>query len=177
IVQSTSQGIIQSTSQSTSNKTINQITLHQKLINIIEQLPDDQLKAAVHLFKTMRYSKGPNEGKLLSSFLQNKALNFIKAFIYKLFQDPSLLIQSNKTLQKKIDQLEHSNTKKYHKVRQLVGTLLQYKRKQSQHILKVHAAAHKPQLADSRSLNASIQAIIKKNKRHYTTQFINMTTQ
>ncbi|CAG8702394.1 10216_t:CDS:2, partial [Gigaspora rosea] len=45
------------------------------------------------------------------------------------------------------------------------------------HISKVRAAARKLQLVDSRSLNASIQAIIMKNKRHYTTQFINMATQ
>ncbi|RIB02031.1 hypothetical protein C2G38_2150184 [Gigaspora rosea] len=112
IVRSNSQSIVQSTSQSTNNR----LMLRQKLINIVEQLPDDQLKTAVHLFDTMRYSKGPNKGKLLSSFLQDKASNFIKASLYKPSQDPSLLIQSNKTLQKKTDQLEHSNTKKYFKV-------------------------------------------------------------
>ncbi|CAG8722466.1 8785_t:CDS:1 [Cetraspora pellucida] len=60
IVQSASQGIV----QSTSNETTNQIMLRQKLINMVEQLRDDQLKVAVHLFDTMWYSKGPNEEKI-----------------------------------------------------------------------------------------------------------------
>ena len=47
-------------------------TQHQKLIKTIEKLPDDQLKSAIHLLNNMRYSKGPNEGNLLSVFLQKK---------------------------------------------------------------------------------------------------------
>ncbi|CAB4409782.1 unnamed protein product [Rhizophagus irregularis] len=66
-----------------------------------------------------------------------------------------------------------------HKVNQLIGTLSQYKRKKSvknSNISKVSAAARKPLLTDSQSLKASTQAIIMKNKHHYTTNFINMVT-
>ncbi|PKY47221.1 hypothetical protein RhiirA4_462349, partial [Rhizophagus irregularis] len=59
------------------------------------------------------------------------------------------------------------------------GTLSQYKRKKSvknSNISKVSAAARKPLLTDSQSLKASTQAIIMKNKHHYTTNFINMVT-
>ncbi|CAG8534775.1 16429_t:CDS:2 [Gigaspora rosea] len=42
---------------------------------------------------------------------------------------------------KQIIQLEHANAKKRHKVKQLIGTLLQYELKQRHHISKVHAAA------------------------------------
>ena len=73
--------------------------------------------------------------------------------------------------------MEYSNAKKLVKVRQLAGTISQYKRKQHQHISKVHATARKPLLANSQSLKANIQTIIMKNKRHYTTNFINMATQ
>ncbi|CAG8844948.1 34070_t:CDS:1, partial [Racocetra persica] len=145
--------------------------------NMIEQLPDDQLKPAAHLFNKMRYDKGTNEDKLLLPFLQDKALNFIKTSLYKLHQDSGSLVQNNKTLQKKINQLENSNAKKINKVKQLVGTLSYYKRKKSRHILKIHATARKSQLADSQSLNATIQAMIMKDKHHYTTQFINMAAQ
>src|SRR2546421_193523 len=82
--------------------------------------------------------------------------------------------QNNQALQKQITQLEHSNVKKSLKVKQLIGTLSQYKHKQCQHISKIHAAACKPSLADSQSLKASIQTIIMKNKCQYTTHFINM---
>ncbi|CAG8835312.1 9215_t:CDS:1, partial [Cetraspora pellucida] len=120
---------------------------------------------------------GPDKGNLISSFLQKKALNFINSSLYKSEQDLDSLIQINKTLQKKINKLENLNSKKSHKIRQLVGTLSQYKRKHNQHISSVCAAAHKPPIIDSRSLKSSIQSLIMKNKYEYKTQFINMTTQ
>jgi hypothetical protein len=152
-------------------------TCRQKLMKIIKELPDSQLKPAANLLNIMQYSKGPNKGNLLSPFLQNKALNFINNSFYKAGQDLDSLIQNNKALQKQVIQLEHSNVKKNHKVKQLIGTLSQYKRKQHQHISKVRAAARKPLLANSQSLKESIKAIIMKNKHHYTTNFINMATQ
>ncbi|CAG8633949.1 30963_t:CDS:2, partial [Racocetra persica] len=38
----------------------------QLLIDRVKQLPDDQLKSAIHLLDTMRYFKGPNEGKAVA---------------------------------------------------------------------------------------------------------------
>ncbi|CAG8739083.1 40828_t:CDS:2 [Gigaspora margarita] len=58
----------QSIVQPTNIKKMNQKTLCQKLIDRVKQLSDDQLKSAIHLLDTMRYSKGPNEGIYL--FLQ-----------------------------------------------------------------------------------------------------------
>ncbi|CAG8500933.1 9208_t:CDS:2 [Gigaspora margarita] len=75
----------------------------------------------------MQYSKGLNKGSLLSPFLQNKILSFINSLLYKSGQDSDSLTQR---------------------------TLSQHKRKQSQHISKVHVAAHRPLLADSQSLKA-----------------------
>lgn len=125
----------------TNNKKVATNTCRQKLIKIIKDLPDDQLKSAVHLLDIMRYSKGSNKGNLLSPFLQNKALNFVNSSLYKVGQDSGSLIQNNQALQKQITRLEHSNSKKSHKVKQLIGTMSQYKRKQRQHISKVRAAA------------------------------------
>ncbi|CAB4404966.1 unnamed protein product [Rhizophagus irregularis] len=152
-------------------------TRRQKLIKIIKNLPDDQLKSAVHLLDTMRYSKGLNKGNLLSPFLQNKALNFVNSSLYKVSQDSDSLIQNNQALQKEVSRLEHLNSKKSHKVKQLIGTISQYKRKHCQQISKIRAAARKPLLIDSHNLKASIQAIVMKNKHHYSTNFINMVTQ
>ncbi|CAG8520366.1 8037_t:CDS:2 [Cetraspora pellucida] len=149
----------------------------QKLLYTIEQLPDDQLKATIHLLDTMRYFKEPNEGKLLSPYLQDKALNFISSSLYKVSQDSSLLIQNNKELQKTISRLEYMNAKKNHKINHLVGKLLQYKHKHKQYISKVYASARRLLLVDSQSLKIGILALLKKNKRQYTSQFISMATQ
>ncbi|RIB08610.1 hypothetical protein C2G38_2045009 [Gigaspora rosea] len=124
----------------------------------------------------MQYSKGPNKGSLLSPFLQNKALNFINSSLCKLGQDSISLIQRNKTLQKEINKLEHLNIKKDHKIKQLVGSLSQYKRKRSKYISRIRAVASRKSLSSSQSLKASILTQLMKNKRQYTTQFINMTT-
>ncbi|RIB21706.1 hypothetical protein C2G38_2034187 [Gigaspora rosea] len=85
--------VYQSIIQQTYDKKLNRTTLRQKLIDRVKQLPDDQLKSALHLFNTMRYSKGPNEGNLLSPFLQNKALSFISSSLYKAGQDSDSLVQ------------------------------------------------------------------------------------
>ncbi|CAG8481259.1 20141_t:CDS:1 [Cetraspora pellucida] len=89
--------------QPTNHQKENKTTHHQKLINIVEHLLDDELKSTIHLLDTMWYSKGSNKGSLLSSFLQNKVLNYINSSLYKSNQDSILLIQYNKTLYKKID--------------------------------------------------------------------------
>jgi hypothetical protein len=131
------------------NKKVATNTRHQKLIKIIEKLLDDQLKSAIHLLNNMRYPKGPNEGNLLSPFLQKKALDSINSSLYKVGQDTNSLIQNNQALQKKVTQLECSNAKKNLKIKQLTGKLIQHKRKQCQHISKICATARKPLLADS----------------------------
>ncbi|CAG8540571.1 29146_t:CDS:1, partial [Racocetra persica] len=53
--------IYQDLVQSADDKKVTKITHRQKLIDTIEQLPDDQLKSAIHLLNKMKYSKGPHE--------------------------------------------------------------------------------------------------------------------
>ncbi|CAB4424045.1 unnamed protein product [Rhizophagus irregularis] len=65
----------------------------------------------------MRYSKGQNQGNLISPFLQKKALDFVNSSLYKAGQNSNSLIQDNKVLQKQITKLERSNAKKSHKRR------------------------------------------------------------
>ncbi|CAG8692641.1 18947_t:CDS:2, partial [Racocetra persica] len=163
--------------QLTSNKKVIQTTRRQKLIETIKQLPDNQLKSASHMLTTMRYSKESQEGNLFSPFIQNKALNYVNSSLHKVGQDSKSFIQENKTLQKKINQLEYSNAQKSYKLKQLAGSIAQFEHKQHQNISKICAIARKPQVLDSRSLKTSIQAMLMKNKYEYTTQFINMATQ
>ncbi|RIB28832.1 hypothetical protein C2G38_1349514 [Gigaspora rosea] len=167
------QGIVKQPNSQEKNKT----THRQKLLSMVEKLPDNQLKSAIHLLDTMRYSKGQNKGNLLSPFLQDKALSIINSSFYKAGQDSNSLIQSNKALQKQVTQLEHLNAKKNYKIKQLTGTLSQYKYKQCQHISRVRAAACKPLIVNSQNLKATIQATLMKNKYQYSTGFINLATQ
>ncbi|CAG8682925.1 3645_t:CDS:2, partial [Gigaspora rosea] len=134
--------------QQSNSQEKNKVECHQKLIDFVKKLPDNHLKSAINLFDTMRYTKGQNKGNLLSPFLQNKALNFINSSLYK-----------------------------NHKVKQLIGSLSQHKRKQCQHISRVRAAACKPLIVNSQSLKVSIQSILMKNKHQYSTYFVNLATQ
>ncbi|CAG8711600.1 21005_t:CDS:2, partial [Gigaspora rosea] len=87
--------------QPANNKKINQTTLRQRLIDKVKQLPDNQLKYAIHLFDTMRYSKVPSEAG----------------------QDSDSLIQKNKALQKQVTQLEHTNAKKSYKMEEGISEI------------------------------------------------------
>ncbi|RIB15559.1 hypothetical protein C2G38_2039280 [Gigaspora rosea] len=77
------------------------------LVSQIEQLPQQEVFAAAHLFSTMRYSKGSNKNEILSPYLQNKAQEFISQNSYKHQSVQSLkemnhqLLTNNKKLNKK----------------------------------------------------------------------------
>ncbi|CAG8779380.1 14271_t:CDS:1, partial [Gigaspora rosea] len=53
------------------------------LVSQIEQLPQQEVFAAAHLFNMMRYFKGSNKNEILSLYLQNKAQEFISQNSYK----------------------------------------------------------------------------------------------
>ncbi|RIB30789.1 hypothetical protein C2G38_2151764 [Gigaspora rosea] len=92
------------------------LEVHQKLrknhrvalVSQIEQLPQQEVFVAAHLFNTMRYSKGFNKNEILSPYLQNKAQEFILQNSYKHQSVQSLkemnhqLLTNNKKLNKKI---------------------------------------------------------------------------
>ena len=148
------------------------------LVKSLEKLTEDQLKAADHLFQSMRYPKGQNQGQIISPFVQKKAIDIIGNSLYKTGQSSSSLIQQNKILKKQVAKLEKSNAKKLVKDRKLTGTVSQYKCKHRQYISKVRATAcKKPLFTNSQTLKESIKAMIMKNKSQYTTEFINVTTQ
>jgi hypothetical protein len=53
------------------------------LISSIQKLSDKEILTANHFIVTMRYPKGPNEGKLISPYLQNKAYEYVSQNLYK----------------------------------------------------------------------------------------------
>ncbi|CAG8811598.1 13077_t:CDS:2 [Gigaspora margarita] len=56
-------------------------------------------------------------------------------------------------------------------------TMIKYSKEAQKEYLKICAIACKPQVLDSQSLKANIQAMLMKNKYEYTTQFINIAIQ
>ncbi|CAG8840761.1 44313_t:CDS:2, partial [Gigaspora margarita] len=125
---------------------VQQEKLIQDINNILIQMDNNKLQQVYQIIvqpinnkkinQTTLYQRGPSEGNFLLPFLQNKALNFINSFLYKVGQNTDSLIQKNKALQKQVIQLELTNAKKSHKVRQLIRTLSQYELKQHYHISK-----------------------------------------
>ena len=83
-------------------------TRHQKLIEMIDQMINYNPQF-IYFNNTMRYSKGQNQGNLISPFLQKKALDFVNSSLYKAGQNSNSLIQDNKVLQKQITKLERSD--------------------------------------------------------------------
>ncbi|CAG8795367.1 15167_t:CDS:2, partial [Gigaspora margarita] len=68
-----------------------------KLILTIQQLPEKELPLANKLIPTMQYPKGPNEGKIILSYLQKKTYNYLSQSLYKPKSDYYSLQNSNLT--------------------------------------------------------------------------------
>src|SRR5215210_7408238 len=61
-----------------------EITKEWNILNTtIDDLSEMEVKSANYLLNKMHYSKGKNQGQILSMHLQNKAAEFITSSIYK----------------------------------------------------------------------------------------------
>ncbi|CAG8690630.1 36363_t:CDS:2 [Racocetra persica] len=154
-----------------------------ELISNILQLPDQQVHVATTLFENMRYSKGSNEGKILSPYLQKKAKLYIEQSLYKAGQSSNSLTKANNNLhlenvnlQKTITQLQKSKVTSTQKLQSLSGKISQLTRKRKNQIAKIRANARRP-LTDTRSFNAMINSFIMENKKEYKSDFINIMVQ
>ncbi|CAB5153632.1 hypothetical protein RhiirA5_408885 [Rhizophagus irregularis] len=77
------------------------------LISSVQELSEEEVPTANHLIKTMRYPKGPNEGKLISPYLQNKAYEYMSQSLYKRqFSVSNSLQEINNAMETKIKQLQ-----------------------------------------------------------------------
>ncbi|CAG8786907.1 5308_t:CDS:1, partial [Racocetra fulgida] len=54
------------------------ITTQQKLVNMIDKMSNHEKSKVIKLLNTMRYSKEKNKDIIISTHLQNKAMDFIK---------------------------------------------------------------------------------------------------
>ncbi|CAB4440615.1 unnamed protein product [Rhizophagus irregularis] len=75
------------------------------LISSIQKLSEEELPAANHLIRTMHYPKGPNKGKLISPYFQNKAQEYVLQNLYKNKTSITSLQETNNKMVSKIKQL------------------------------------------------------------------------
>ncbi|CAG8791008.1 43053_t:CDS:1, partial [Gigaspora margarita] len=80
-----------------------------QLISTIWQLDDKELASVSNLISIMRYSKGPNKGKIILPYLQQKACNYLSQSFYKHKSDYHSLQSSNLKLGKKNKKLDQKN--------------------------------------------------------------------
>ncbi|CAG8479180.1 12505_t:CDS:2 [Cetraspora pellucida] len=154
--------------------------MFQKLLYTIEQLPDDQLKATIHLLDTMRYFKGPNEGKLLSPYLQDKALNFISSSLYKVGQDSSKLSQYKRKHKQYISKVRASAHRPLLVDSQSlkIGILALFKKNKHQYTSQFISMATQVSQVESSLSSITHQSVIRWDKEIselYINQILNQT--
>ncbi|CAI2193984.1 365_t:CDS:1 [Funneliformis geosporum] len=105
---------------------------------MVEQLFDAEFSYTINLISTMHYSRGPNKGKIYSSYLQKKANEYLDQTLYK--------HQNYQSLQDSNSQLEKTNKKYYRKNQVLIrqtqsfGAQTQHLRDQkSKQIAEIHS--------------------------------------
>src|SRR4051794_17126157 len=91
-----------------------------QLLQKILKISNNELELAFSLLINMRYTKGPNTGKILLKYLQRKAMNYIKATIYKTFINKNKSQKLNKSQQRRIVFFKK-------KIRSLHGKIGRYK--------------------------------------------------
>ncbi|RIB05311.1 hypothetical protein C2G38_2219965 [Gigaspora rosea] len=83
----------------------------------------------------------------------------------------------NKQLKKENKKLQQSKNRATHKVRQLSGSIMKFKRKHRHHISQIRAVAKCPPELKDNDLKTIIRNLIKQNKKDYNKNFINLTLQ
>ncbi|RIB18708.1 hypothetical protein C2G38_2183874 [Gigaspora rosea] len=140
------------------------------LVSQIEQLPQQEVFAAAHLFNTMRYSKGSNKNEILSPYLQNKAQEFISQNSYKRQSVQSLkemnhqLLTNNKKLNKKNDNLVS-------KIKSLGSTTRHLRNQKKHHISQIRSLVQRSSTS-SEIFNKKMKSLFKVNKKDYSPNII-----
>ncbi|CAG8577621.1 28727_t:CDS:2 [Gigaspora margarita] len=135
------------------------------LIALIQNFPNEEVLAATHLLTTMRYTKGPDKGKLLSSYLQKKAHKYISDNLYKTQSTNDKLVRENKRL--------HRQTDKLIKKTQSLGarSRILYNQK-SHHIMEIRSLVRNSQTISDIASKNKVKSLFKINKREYSSKTI-----
>ncbi|RIB12802.1 hypothetical protein C2G38_1785321 [Gigaspora rosea] len=142
----------------------------------IIQMDYNELLLASSLMETMRYKKGPNEGKLLSKYLQHKAINFIENSFCQASHNIEECIAATKEYNKTIESLKYKLSIIKAENKSLHGRIGKFLQIRKQHISYIRSNARKSPTINKKELKSVIKQQLMKTKRQYTTETIEMAT-
>lgn len=134
------------------------------LHEIVDQLSEAEVKPAQHLLRQMRYPKGSHQGQILSPYLQDKALLFIKDSSYK-------------DLHQKVQKLNDQNERLIRKTQSLGSEMRHLKEQKKHHISEIRSLVQRSSAISPNAFKNHIESIFKKNKNQYSANTIWMATQ
>ncbi|RIB15105.1 hypothetical protein C2G38_2143741 [Gigaspora rosea] len=124
----------------------------------------------------MRYPKGPNEGKLISPYLQKKTYNYMVQSLYKSKSDYCSLQDSNSRLEKKIKNLVKKNQELLKRTQSL-GAKAQHSRDQkSKHIAEIRSLVRRSHQITNEEFRKKVKKIFNPNKNFYSSNTIWLAT-
>ncbi|RIB23519.1 hypothetical protein C2G38_2171015 [Gigaspora rosea] len=125
-------------------------------------MSETDLKSTSHLLRTMRYPYGKNKDQIILLYIQNKAIQYVYNSLYKPGKSLETLNNENKQLKKENKKLQQSKNRATHKVRQLSGSIVQFKCKHRHHISRIRAVAKcPPELKDNDLMTVPKSYILK----------------
>ncbi|CAG8804563.1 17091_t:CDS:1 [Racocetra persica] len=148
---------------------------NEMLIHVFD-LPDSQVRNASALFQTMLYSQGNHKGEIVSTYLQNKACEFIDISLYK--NNHNIAINALKLKNKNLRQ-ENRRLKRYKSsftTRSLsvrIARAKQFKRKQ---ISKIRSSIRKSKKIHLIQFQQAVTKLFKFNNNEYNARFVKLAT-
>ncbi|CAG8537981.1 7397_t:CDS:2 [Gigaspora rosea] len=131
----------------------------------IIQMDYNELLLASSLMETMRYKKGPNEGKLLSKYLQHKAINFIENSFCQASHNIEECIAATKEYNKTIESLKYKLSIIKAENKSLHGRIGKFLQIRKQHISYIRSNARKSPTINKKELKSSKKKHGQKNCR------------
>ncbi len=120
----------------------------------VNQLSEAEIKPAQHLLRQMCYPKGSHQGQILSPYLQDKILSFIKDSLYK-------------DLHQKVQKLNNQNERLICKTQSLGSEMCHLKEQKKNHISAIRLLVQRSSAISQNAFKNHIESIFKKNKNQY----------
>lgn len=147
-----------------------------ELISTIRQLPEEELPSANQLISTMRYPKGPNEGKIISPYLQKKTYDYLSQSLYKPKSDYYSLQNSNLKLKKTNNELFQKNQKLIKRTQSLGAKAQHIKHQKSKHIAEIRSLVRRSKQITNEEFREKVKTIFNPNKNFYSSNTIWLAT-
>lgn len=125
----------------------------------------------------MHYPKGPNQGKIVSPYLQQKAYDHITQTYYKHHSSYQCLQDSKSELKKKNQQLHQKNQVLIIKQSQSLGAKTQHLQSQkSKHISEIHSLVQRSSQITDTEFKKKVKSMFKINNQEYTSNTVWLAT-